>query len=114
METSASPSPLLRRLWPLAIAFAGLHFVISFLMFAWQFPRGEAGLPDNRILGVVMAILCFPMILVTRLDYALPQRFRIPEYVYPLTWGFSSLFWGMVAMLLVYFYQRRRFREPTI
>jgi drug/metabolite transporter (DMT)-like permease len=114
MATSAHATPSLRRLWPIAIAIAGLHFAISFLIFAWALPRSEAGLPDSRILGVIMSVLCFPMILVARLDHAQPRRFPIPDYVYPLTWGLSSLFWGVVVMLIVYFYRRRQFREPTI
>jgi hypothetical protein len=108
MVKPASLSPSLLSLLRVALSAAFIHLIVSFGIFGWQFPRGKAGLPENSIAGVLLAVLCFSMILLTRLDYQLPQRFRIPEFLYPVTWGFSAILWGTAVAVVFYFYRTRR------
>jgi hypothetical protein len=73
------------------------HLFVSLALFIWQAPRPELGLPVTARASALSAILCFPLILLGNLDAFLPQRFRVPEFLYPVVWCISSALWGIVV-----------------
>ena len=95
-------------LWPVVVLVALAHIVISVGLFAWQAPLDVAGLPTSKGAVTVLSILCFPMQLLGYIDSLLPQRFRVPELLYPITWALSSVFWKVAIATLVVLYRKRR------
>ncbi len=102
----------LLNLWPLLLAVGGAHLVLSFVLYIWQAPYGEAGLPGNPVANIILSIPLFPMTVLTMLDFQLPDRFRIPEFMYPLTWLLSAVMWGSIVATCLHFYRARKQLPP--
>ena len=96
----------------IVVAFA--HLFVTLGLFVWQAPRAEWGLPEPAAAKVAMTILCFPIILLGRLDELLPQHFRVPEFFYPVTWCVASALWGLAVAAIVNLCQaHREHRTPN-
>src|ERR1700682_2710545 len=84
------------------------HLLISFSIYVAFEPGAIAGSRGSKFASPVIFILCFPLILLERLDDILPDQWRLPEFLFPFAWIFSSVLWGVMIILVWNWWQKCR------
>ena len=77
---------------------AVFHLIISLSIYILAEPGGIEGSRASEFAGYVLAVLCFPLVLLNHLDFLLPDRWRIPELAFQVAWVLSSLLWGIILV----------------